>query len=141
MFFYQPYFLTHKSFIFPMHGPQDPILIDVPVDAHNGMTPTIDDLDIEYWIRPSLAERRVIDLKAVRRHFVRYPETREPLPFGCTVHFEDQSNKQGINRTLVRMGLSANWKGNVVVMKNPTSESYSDMGPEDEGIIVELIKQ
>lgn len=124
-----------------MHGPQTPILVDVPVDPPEGIAPTIDDLDIEYWIRPSIADRRVIDLRSVRRYFNRYPQDHCLLPFCCTILFEDQSNRQGVNRTLQQMGISSTWKGNLVIMKNPTNESYLDMESQDEEVVVELVRQ
>lgn len=124
-----------------MHGPQAPLLVNIPVDTQDGVTPTIDDLDVEYYIRPSLADRCVIDLDAVRRYFVHYPGTHELIPFSCTIRFEDQSNRQGVNRTLQQMGVSDNWKGNLVVLKNATTESYGDMNPQDMDIAVTLVKR
>lgn len=124
-----------------MHGPQTPTLISVPVDARDGRLPNIDDLVTDYWIRPSIAQRSVIDLTLTRKYFDRYPISGTMLPFPCTLFFEDQGNRQGINRTLRQLGLAHNWKGNFIVVKNIHEEEFSDMSLVDEGVVIELVKQ
>lgn len=124
-----------------MHGPQAPMLIPVPVDARDGWPATIDDLDINFWIPPPVSQRKVIDLTSTRRYFSSYPATGVPLPFPCTVYFEDQGNRQGLNRTLRQMGLADNWRGNVIVVKNTHEEENDTMNPDDENVVVELLRQ
>lgn len=124
-----------------MHGPLEPIIIRVPVDVRDGQHPTIDDLDAEWWIRPSAAQRNTIDLTTTRKYFSSYPITGIDLPFPCTILFEDQNNRQGTNRTMRQMRLSDSWKGNLIVVKNEHEEEYAQMAPEDEGIVIELVKQ
>lgn len=117
------------------------MIITVPMDVRDGYPPTIDDLDIEYWIRPPYSQRYVIDMTTTRKFFSRYPITNIDLPFPCTVYHEDQENRQGTNRTLRQMQLSESWKGNLIVVKNVHEEEITGMTPEDEEIVVELVKQ
>lgn len=138
---YKPYELTCTAFLFAMHGPQVPMLITVPIDTRDGRPPDIDDLSTDYWIRPTESDHTVYDLAATRKYFDRYPETNLPLPFPCTIYFECQSNRQGINRTLRQMGLSKDWKGNYIVVKNVHEEECSSMSSQDEDAVVELVRQ
>lgn len=124
-----------------MHGPQCPVLIAVPVDARDGRPPNIDDLGTDYWIRPSIYQRSLVDLTSTRMFFSRYPVSGNLLPFPCTVYFEDQSNRQGINRTLVQMRITCGWKGNIIIVKHVHEEEHADMLPNDEEVVVELLKQ
>lgn len=124
-----------------MHGPQEPILISVPVDVRDDQPSTIDDLDVEYWIRPSTAQDTTIDLTTIREYFSSFPVTGDDLPFPCTIFFEDQNNRQGTNRTMRQMGLSESWKGNVIVVKNVHEEEFGQMAPEDKDVVVELVRQ
>lgn len=57
------------------------------------------------------------------------------------MYYEDQDNRQGANRTLRRMQISDNWKGNLIVVKNVHEEEFGQMQPENEEIVVELVKQ
>lgn len=124
-----------------MHGPQIPVLVGVPVDFRAGRADGIDDLDMAYWIKPSKAGGNVVDLDATREFFNRLPDSNRHMNFSCTIYFEDQSNRQGVNRTLKSMGISQSWKGNIVVMKNANFERYIDMTTEDVESVVELLKE
>lgn len=117
------------------------MLVPVPMDVRDGWSASIDDLDVDYWIPPPRSQRNIIDLTSTRRYFARYPVTGAPLPFPCTVYFEDQGNRQGINRTLRQMGLDNNWKGNVVIVRNVHEEEYTTMDSDDEHVVVELLRQ
>lgn len=124
-----------------MHGPQTPIMITVPVDARDGRPPNINDLATDYWIRPSTAQRNLIDLTSTQRFFSHFPVTGRRLPFPCSVYFEDQGNRQGINRTLVQMRIARSWKGNIIVVKHVHEEEHYSMSPGDEAVVIELLKQ
>lgn len=124
-----------------MHGPYHATLITVPVDSRLGFEHSIDDLDMTYWIKPAYQDHNVIDLTATRLYLERYPKSGRPLPFPCTIYFEDQSNPSGRNRMLRYLDPSFSWRGNIVIVKHLDMETHSDMRLEDYENMNELMIQ
>lgn len=124
-----------------MHGPENPILVTVPVDIRRDGSHGIDDLDVAYWIQPSVYQGNVVDFACTRKFYERYPYDDAQIPFNCTVYFEDQSNGQGFNRTLMAMDVDQSWKGNIVVVKNLDEERNANMKEGDIVHVTTLVKQ
>lgn len=124
-----------------MQAPASPLLIQVPVDLRPGRPPTIDDLDMEYWIMPPSIQRNVIDLETTRHFVITYPGTYDLMADSYMVYYEDQGNNQNRNRTLKALDIAPNWKGNIVVMKNVNKEQPVDMEASDIDFVVQLMKE
>lgn len=124
-----------------MHGPYCATLITIPVDSHGAYEHSIDDIDITYWIKPSYYDHNVVDLTTTRLYIEKYPISRRPLPFPCTIYFEDQSNPSGRNRMVRFLDSSAIWRGNLVVVKHIDEETHASMNPEDSEFVTELMTQ
>lgn len=100
----------------------------------------MDDLDIETWIPPSNTAYRVVDVSDTRIYTEVYPKTGLPLPFACTVFYEDQQNYQDDNLTIQNI-MGHKFKGNVVVMRNFDRDTITNMLEEDLPIAEEVVRQ
>lgn len=118
-----------------------PLLIPVPIDIHSDTQESYDDLDMEMWIPWPARFRNVIDLTETRFYVDYYPKTGEPLPFPCTVYFEDQQNEQEDNKTVQELFGLEGWKGNLIVMRNTDADTVTNMLESDFGVAQEVLKQ
>lgn len=118
------------------------MLITVPVNnLPEGRFHTIDDLDMGYWIPPTLADGNVFDLTTTRHYLDRYPGSKVLLHSPLTIYFEDQGNQQGVNRTLRHLGIPGHWKGNLVVVKHIHEELHTDMDEYDKPTVIEVMRR
>lgn len=100
----------------------------------------MDDLDVEMWIPLAQATDRVVNVSDTRIYVEQYPETGLPLPFPCTVFYEDQRNYQDDNLT-IQSRLEKQFKGNIIVMRNCDRDSVTNMSEEDLQIAEEVVRQ
>ncbi|KAG2749911.1 hypothetical protein P692DRAFT_20730620 [Suillus brevipes Sb2] len=113
-----------------------PYLVPVPVRDGVERPPTLDDLDISYWVRQFEYRQCTASRRILRHTFDAVPYTGLSVGGQYTVFFEIPSDTSSQNELLSRMsklsGCDETVLGSILVMKQSTDQALVDMTKGDQ---------
>lgn len=129
--------------IFYGSGCYRPFLVPVPVRDGVRGSPTLDDIDVNYWVKQHELRDCTASRRKLRRSFDTVPNVGTHLRGTYTLYFETTDQHQSVNHLLKHMSaMSGQHKqlyGSVLVIKQERTDCIVDCDKDDQLIVNFLI--